>query len=133
MKIINMSSNTLNILTEWERMIDALVGMKIFEKEKTDASQKPSMFLVQAIESIAKHKLSTANWKSLRQSCHRFDGDKLSDLKYSASLSRKREKKMYECRLFFFQCRLLFKVSFLIFCFSISPFFGNFSMEVPQN
>jgi ribonuclease HI len=48
--------------------VDALVGkhMRIFEKEKTGASQKKAMVLLQAINSTVKKELSTADRDSLK-------------------------------------------------------------------
>ena len=83
--------------------VDALVGkhMRILEKEKTGASQKKAMVLVQAIKSTVLHQLSTANREGLRQPCHRYGicGDKFSDLKFSASLSRQREVWLSQLRV----------------------------------
>ena len=83
--------------------VDALVGkhMRIFEKEKTGASQKKAMVLAQAIKSTVLHQLSTANREGLRQPSHRYEisGDEFSDLKFSASLSRQREVWLSQLRV----------------------------------
>jgi chitinase len=91
--VIAIMKNILTLVNDWEveavdvvfgkghvgvaknERVDALFGkyMKIFEKEKTGASQKKAMVLAQAIKSILMHQLSTANRESLRQSCHRYE------------------------------------------------------------
>jgi hypothetical protein len=59
------------------------------------------MVLVQAIKSTSIHQLSNASRGSLRQSCHRYEkcGDKFSDLKFLASLSRQREVWLSQLRI----------------------------------
>jgi hypothetical protein len=59
------------------------------------------MVLAQAIKSTVLHQLSTANREGLRQPSHRYEicGDKFSDLKFSASLSRQREVWLSQLRV----------------------------------